>query len=192
MRYISIFILTSLLGCSTADQPLLHNVTDDLTIVSSSATSTLSVVKSNEGNETVCFKSSPDALSSSSESLGISSKLNQDQESSARSETEMSGRTPTLLLMREAQFNLCNLYLNGVIDKATYAKKFSKQIDSFIELMTTELANTTIDLTQSTGNTQAPSSSLSNMGSLQTKDKTAEKHACPDGQSIDPMTGNCD
>lgn len=149
---LSAVAILTISACDTIEMVTVQKVSDQTSIVSATAANSVSIVKASSDGDIVCIRHGPDAIASS----GFSLTGGGAGEGSSNSEAEMDGRTPVLLLARDAQFELCNMYLNGVIDKSNYVKMYSSQLELYAPLMLEETKHTTITISESSGSTESP------------------------------------
>ena len=157
-------------ACDTIERITVQKATDQTTVLSATAANSVSIVKASSDGDIVCMRHAPDALSSASLSVVARGKSADESENSANSEAELDGRTPVVLLVRDAQFELCNMYLNGVIDKIDYLKLYTRQLEIHASLMLEETKNTTITISE-TSASAAASSSIARMEPLDQSQK---------------------
>ena len=152
-----LLIIFMISGCDVAETISMKNVSEDTQIVTSNAAANLSVVKRTESGEIICVNSAPDAVPSVSSQFTLADS---GSEGFNVSEAEMSGRTPVLLMMRDSNFNLCKMYLNGVISKEQYVEMTTKQLEVFEKLMSAEIEHTQITISEKNVLASKPSASL--------------------------------
>lgn len=149
-----IFMIT---GCDAVETISIKNASKDTQIVTSNAAANLSVVMRSGSRDIVCFNSAPDAAPDVSSRFSL---VGSGSEGYNASETEMSGRTPVLLMMRDSNFNLCKMYLNGVISKQQYYEMTNKSLEIFEKLMSAEIENTQISISEQNIAATKPPTSL--------------------------------
>ena len=91
--------------------------------------------------------------------------------------------------MRDSQFNLCNLYQNGVIDESKYLTLFKKNIDLYANLMSEEIKTTTVAITEVSEKSSMQSAPVVPENSP-TVTPTVTPTTCPAGQTTQP-DGTC-
>ena len=139
---LSAVAILTISACGTIEMVTVQKVSDQTSIVSATAANSVSIVKASSDGDIVCIRHGPDAIASS----GFSLTGGGAGEGSSNSEAEMDGRTPVLLLARDAQFELCNMYLNGVIDKSNYVKMVTAQHDELRNFLTEPLNDESTDV----------------------------------------------
>ena len=164
---LSAVAILTISACDTIERTTIQKASDQTSIVSATASNSVSIVKASSDGDVVCIRHGPDAIANASLSLTGGGA----GESSSNSEAEMDGRTPVLLLARDAQFELCNMYLNGVIDKSDYVKMYISQLELYANLMLEETKQTTITISETSASTTSSmeppnQSSLSQGGSM--------------------------
>ena len=149
-----IFMIT---GCDAVETISIKNASKDTQIVTSNAAANLSVVMRSGSRDIVCVNSAPDAVPDVSSRFSL---VGSGSEGYNASESEMSGRTPVLLMMRDNNFNLCKMYLNGVISEQQYFEMTNKSLEIFEKLMSAEIENTQISISEQNTKATKPPTSL--------------------------------
>lgn len=99
----------------------------------------------------ICLQPSPDAAFSSSRSGGVSVlnfgvKNDGLNDSSNQADTEMTGRTPSVLLARELMYRLCELGYNFSLSKDQMLESYNKNLEIIKEISLSEVKQTTINI----------------------------------------------
>jgi hypothetical protein len=170
---LSAVAILTISACDTVEMVTIQKVSGQTSIVSATAANSVSIVKASSDGDVVCIRHGPDAIASS----GFSLTGGGAGEGSSISEAEMTGRTPVLLLARDAQFELCNMYLNGVIDKSDYVKMYISQLKLYAPLMLEETKYTTITISESSESTES---------SMQPSNQSSNPESGPLGQPRPP------
>jgi hypothetical protein len=187
--YATILATIPLFACDMPNKVTFIHPTQDVIILASNAATNLSIIKRKSTGDIICIKPAPDALSGDSLSLSGSSSKISEGTSSATSEAELIGRTPVVIMMRDSQFNLCNLYQNGVIDESTYLTLFKKNIGLYANLMSEEIKTTTVAITEVSEKSSMQSAPVVPENSP-TVTPTVTPTTCPAGQTTQP-DGTC-
>ena len=154
---LSVVAVSTISACDTIEKVTIQKASDQTTFLSATAANSVSIVKASSDGDIVCMRHAPDALSSASTSVSASNKGTSEGENSGNSEAELNGRTPVVVLVRDAQFELCNMYLNGVIDKSDYVNLYIRKLEIYAPLMLEETKNTTISLAEDSASSSATS-----------------------------------
>ena len=137
----------SLSGCSVYEpKPQLSSVGAADFLTSTGDLSSTIILKNR-----ICLQPSPDAAFSSSRSGGISVlnfgvKNDGLNDSSSGADTEMTGRTPSVLLARELMYRLCELGNNYTLNKEEMLKSYNKNLEIIKEISLSESKQTTISI----------------------------------------------
>ncbi|MBT4082779.1 MAG: hypothetical protein HOE83_03270 [Alphaproteobacteria bacterium] len=146
--------LASLLlaACSSPFEPVSRTTeVTDLTTISSTASLTHILVADNKSPRIVCSQPPPDAAFNQAEAGDIAFSISisgddQSGESEDSEETEMSGRTPAVLMARELFYRLCEFSMNYKLDQKTAITLYTKTLDSITTVWGTEAGNTTVTI----------------------------------------------
>jgi hypothetical protein len=205
MNKLSFFLVVAfaVVGCDVIETISVTKTDDDTSVISTNAANGVSILKNRDSTNIVCIGPGPDALAGSQ--VQISNLMpGSGDEAASSNEAEMSGRTPTLLMMRHATFNLCNMYQNGVIDRAEYLSLHKKQFDTVSDLMAKELLNTSVTITETaarsaeasyfpiqTNANQTAATVVSQPQSTVDSQPQSVVQDCPAGQVLDSASGEC-
>lgn len=197
MNKLSFFLVVAfaVVGCDVIETISVTKTDDDTSVISTNAANGVSILKNRDSTNIVCIGPGPDALAGSQ--VQISNLMSgSDDEAASSNEAEMSGRTPTLLMMRHATFSLCNMYQNGVIDRAEYLSLHKKQFDTVSDLMAKELLNTSVSITETAARSAEASYFPMQTNANQTAATVVSQPQsvvadCPAGQVLDSASGEC-
>lgn len=197
MNKLSFFLVVAfaVVGCDVIENISVTKTDDDTSVISTNAANGISILKNRDSTNIVCIGPGPDALVGSQVQISNLTPRSGDEAASSN-EAEMSGRTPTLLMMRHATFNLCNMYQNGVIDRAEYLSLHKKQFDTVSDLMAKELLNTSVTITETAARSAEASYFPMQTNSNQTAATVDSQpqsvvEDCPAGQVLDSASGEC-
>lgn len=116
IRKLALLCLVTALGGCASNLPVRHVPSDKNSILLTDASSVLTVTRSTNGGLVTCSRMNSDVSVARTASLSVSTlNFGDDADSSGEEETELQGRTPGLLAMRDALFHSCILYQSGAI-----------------------------------------------------------------------------
>lgn len=197
LKNISLVILAlSLSGCSSAFEPTIKSldVTGDR-VLSSLPSLTQTTITNAKATLRTCLGRGSDATFSQSDTSDISISListgtssNSDSDGNAESsgETEMSGRTPGVLMAREMFFRACEFSNNYQLSKDEALKLYLQTLSSVSEGWKAEIQKTTITLGETVGVNDTNSTSDANSGSTGVFSNSSSNT----NNEVTPDTGN--
>lgn len=137
-------------GCLSSEKVNMQN-TGDLEFVSTTSGNNLSLVRVNGNDRLICPRLGPDTATDRSGGFAAAMGLKGGGTegaagTSSSSEVELQGRTPSILLTRDALFQLCVMHQNGQISQAQYNRMVEKYLDAGFALATVEAQDTQIQI----------------------------------------------
>ncbi|TCO76828.1 hypothetical protein, partial [Chromatocurvus halotolerans] len=119
IRTITVLWLVTVTGGCASNLPLRHVPSDKNSMFITDASAVLTLTRSRNPDLVTCSRMNADVSVSRTASLSVSAlNFGDDAEDVGEDETELQGRTPGLLAMRDALFHSCMLYQSGVITSA--------------------------------------------------------------------------
>jgi hypothetical protein len=165
------FSFLILIGCSTPYKPEPFIQKDGSGEIYSSDTSAISTthVRTIDGRRVVCMAPPPDSSFSSAVNSGLQMSIirnddnSKDSEGSSASanESELAGRSPSLLITREVLYRTCEVSDNFDLTKEEAIKLFSKSMEIVDKNWAAAAANTTITITD--GVTETNQAAIANV-----------------------------
>jgi hypothetical protein len=122
----------------------------------------------------LCTEPPPDAVEAYANAFSAAVSASQPSQSAASLElarsfatsaAPMLYRTQGLQMLRDSQYHLCNMYLNGVIDPADYQRMFQQVVAESASLIRAEMPAVQAAATRSSSSVTPPSISLPRQGS---------------------------
>jgi len=156
---LSILIGVALSGCSSYEPKPQLSLVAEANFITSTGDLSSTIVHKNR----ICLQPSPDAAFSASDSGGVSIlnfgvKNDGVSDSSNQKDTEMTGRTPSVLLARELMYRLCELGNNLTLNKDEMLASYNKNLEIIKEIALSETKQTTINITSGVTVTTSDSS----------------------------------
>jgi hypothetical protein len=152
MKLVSIISLAvvglTLSGCSTYEPKPQLSVVGGANFITSTGDLASTIVHKNR----ICLQPSPDAAFSANDSGGVSIlnfgvKDDGVNDSNSQKDTEMTGRTPSVLLARELMYRLCELGNNYALNKTEMLTSYNENLKIIKEIALSESKQTTISIT---------------------------------------------
>jgi hypothetical protein len=134
--------ISTLLGCSVAEIATIESVKDGTSIISRTAANKGMVIHKIGENVVVCDSMSSDSTTNTSFDTSFSLVGgSKDETQDGDTETELTGRTPQLLGLRDSMYSACLMYVSGALNKNEYSllasKLLLKYADNFSSLTPT-------------------------------------------------------
>lgn len=134
--------ISILLGCSVGEIATIESVKDGTSIISKTAANKGMVIHKIGENVVVCDSMSSDSTTNTSFDTSFSLVGgSKDETQDGVTETELTGRTPQLLGLRDSMYAACLMYVSGALNKNEYSllasKLLLKYADSFSSLTPT-------------------------------------------------------
>ena len=134
--------ISTLLGCSVAEIATIESVKDGTSIISKTAANKGMVIHKIGENVVVCDSMSSDSTTNTSFDTSFSLVGgSKDDTQDGVAETELTGRTPQLLGLRDSMYSACLMYVSGALNKNEYSllasKLLLKYADNFSSLTPT-------------------------------------------------------
>lgn len=141
-------------ACSSLYEPkpqLTH--VDGQTVLSNTASLSHVIIYNKKSNNYTCTQPAPDAAFNQGESADFSVSLvsfgggkDSGEESESSEETEMSGRTPTVLMTRELFYRLCEFSKNHDLSKDEAKELYIKTLTTVKDVWKIEADKTTVKI----------------------------------------------
>jgi hypothetical protein len=134
--------ISILLGCSVGEIATIESVKDGTSIISKTAANKGMVIHKIGENVVVCDSMSSDSTTNTSFDTSFSLVGgSKDETQDGVTETELTGRTPQLLGLRDSMYSACLMYVSGALNKNEYSllasKLLLKYADNFSSLTPT-------------------------------------------------------
>lgn len=141
-RIMMMLCLMTVMGGCASGLPLRQVSSDKNRMMLTDASSVLTVTRSRNPGIVTCSRMNSDVSVSRTASLSVSTlNLGDEGESSGEEETELQGRTPGLLAMRDALFHSCMLYQSGVITASDLQQMTQSILNRSFDVISIEANN---------------------------------------------------
>ncbi len=205
---LAVAFILALAGCTEFYEPS-PKVTkvQDTWIISGTAALSDTFVHSAKSTSYSCSEPPPDSAFNQGDSadlnfsilaVGGSGDSSSDGTSESSEETELAGRTPTVLMSRELFFRACEFSHNYKLTKEEALTLYNKTLDIVDKNWATEAAQTTVTIGDKITTTQgavvnATTSQTQNSSATGTTSPASSPSGpqCPSGETYDASTGEC-
>lgn len=168
-----------------------HDVKSRTQIVTRDAAVAIGLVQQGPGGPRYRFQSSPDAAFSQNAAFSLNLSLasvgnegGSDSEGSA--DTEMIGRTPALLFVREIFYRACETAISTNASPDAWQAMFKSTLEVAAEVMKAETQNTSVKISEEVKDDNSSSNSLKEAsGDNQSQDDESSDNSYDDEESSD-------